>query len=234
MTSGRGRIGRVPITHHIRRFTNSPILHFAWYVEGMPLVSLDGVSIAFGHLPLLDDVALQIEPRERVSIIGRNGTGKSTLLKILSGELRAGRGDGLAAAGAARRAPRAGRAALRRTARSSTSSPKGIRTIWKKTRRGCASTTSISILSRLELPAGRDRRHALGRLAAPRAAGARAGRPAGPAAARRADQPSGHRGDHLARRASSPTTTARSCSSPTTARSSSGSRRASSSSIAAG
>jgi ABC transport system ATP-binding/permease protein len=53
----------------------------------MPLVSLDGVSIAFGHLPLLDEVALQIEPRERVSMIGRNGTGKSTLLKILSGEL---------------------------------------------------------------------------------------------------------------------------------------------------
>jgi ATP-binding cassette subfamily F protein uup len=46
----------------------------------MPLVSLDDVSIAFGHRPLLDRVALQIEPRERVSVIGRNGTGKSTLL----------------------------------------------------------------------------------------------------------------------------------------------------------
>ena len=45
------------------------------------------MSIAFGHLPLLDEVALQIEPRERVSVIGRNGTGKSTLLKIISGEL---------------------------------------------------------------------------------------------------------------------------------------------------
>ena len=54
----------------------------------MPLVSLDDVSIAFGHRPLLDRAALQIEPRERVSVIGRNGTGKSTLLKILSGELR--------------------------------------------------------------------------------------------------------------------------------------------------
>jgi ATP-binding cassette subfamily F protein uup len=53
----------------------------------VPLVSLDRVSIAFGHLPLLDGVALQIEPRERVSVIGRNGTGKSTLLKIVSGEL---------------------------------------------------------------------------------------------------------------------------------------------------
>ncbi|MQA31657.1 MAG: ATP-binding cassette domain-containing protein, partial [Luteitalea sp.] len=43
----------------------------------MPLVSLDHVSLAYGHLPLLDDVSMQIEPRERVSIIGRNGAGKS-------------------------------------------------------------------------------------------------------------------------------------------------------------
>ena len=47
---------------------------------------LDRVSLAFGHAPLLDEVSLQIEPRERVSLIGRNGTGKSTLLQILSGE----------------------------------------------------------------------------------------------------------------------------------------------------
>src|SRR5579862_6256178 len=53
----------------------------------MPLVSLDRVSLSYGHLPLLDEVALQLEPRERVAVIGRNGTGKSTLLKILSGEL---------------------------------------------------------------------------------------------------------------------------------------------------
>ena len=53
----------------------------------MPLVTLDAVSIAFGHLPLLDEVALRVEPRERIAVIGRNGTGKSTLLKILSGAL---------------------------------------------------------------------------------------------------------------------------------------------------
>ena len=53
----------------------------------MPLVSVDRVSIAFGHTPLLDGAVLQIEPRERVAVIGRNGTGKSTLLKIISGEL---------------------------------------------------------------------------------------------------------------------------------------------------
>src|SRR5438067_498139 len=58
----------------------------------MPLVALDRVSIAYGHLPLLDEVSLQIDPRERVSVIGRNGTGKSTLLKIISGEAAADSG----------------------------------------------------------------------------------------------------------------------------------------------
>ncbi len=53
----------------------------------MPLVTLDQVSIAFGHLPLLDKAAFQIEPGERVAVIGRNGTGKSTLLQILSGDI---------------------------------------------------------------------------------------------------------------------------------------------------
>src|SRR6267378_275411 len=48
---------------------------------------MERVSIAFGHLPLLDDISLQIDARERVSLIGRNGTGKSTLLKILGGEI---------------------------------------------------------------------------------------------------------------------------------------------------
>ncbi|MBI3403160.1 MAG: ATP-binding cassette domain-containing protein [Acidobacteria bacterium] len=53
----------------------------------MPLLSCDHISIAFGHVPLLDDVALQIDPRERVCVIGRNGTGKSTLLKIINGDI---------------------------------------------------------------------------------------------------------------------------------------------------
>jgi len=52
----------------------------------VPLLILDHIHHAFGHLPLLDDVSLQLEPRERVSIIGRNGAGKSTLLQIISGE----------------------------------------------------------------------------------------------------------------------------------------------------
>src|ERR671913_192008 len=57
-----------------------------WYVRRMPLVSLDGVSVAYGHVPLLDGVSLLVEPKERIAIIGRNGTGKSTLLRAISGE----------------------------------------------------------------------------------------------------------------------------------------------------
>jgi ATP-binding cassette subfamily F protein uup len=58
----------------------------------MPLVVLDHLHHAYGHLPLLDDASLQIEPGERVALIGRNGTGKSTLLQIVSGELPPDRG----------------------------------------------------------------------------------------------------------------------------------------------
>jgi ATP-binding cassette subfamily F protein uup len=54
----------------------------------MPLFTLDAVSVAFGHLPLLDRVAFQVDPGERVAVIGRNGTGKSTLLKVIAGDVQ--------------------------------------------------------------------------------------------------------------------------------------------------
>jgi len=53
----------------------------------MPLVALDQVSLAYGHLPLLDRVSLQVDAGERIAVIGRNGTGKSTLLQIVEGAL---------------------------------------------------------------------------------------------------------------------------------------------------
>ncbi len=53
----------------------------------MPLISLDHVTTAFGHVPLLDDASMQVDAGERIAIIGRNGSGKSTLLRVLAGEL---------------------------------------------------------------------------------------------------------------------------------------------------
>ena len=52
----------------------------------MSLLSLEQVSVAFGHNPLLSKISFAAEAGERVAIIGRNGAGKSTLLKIISGE----------------------------------------------------------------------------------------------------------------------------------------------------
>jgi ATP-binding cassette subfamily F protein uup len=59
----------------------------------MALLSLQNIHIAFGGPPLLDGVTLQIEPGERICLVGRNGQGKSTLLKIVSGELEPDDGE---------------------------------------------------------------------------------------------------------------------------------------------
>ena len=51
----------------------------------MALLSAQNLRIAFGGRPLLEDASLQVERRERIGLVGRNGEGKSTLLKILAG-----------------------------------------------------------------------------------------------------------------------------------------------------
>jgi ATP-binding cassette subfamily F protein uup len=58
----------------------------------MALISLQNVSIHFGGPIILDNLNLQIEKKQRVCLLGRNGTGKSTLMKLISGELTADNG----------------------------------------------------------------------------------------------------------------------------------------------
>lgn len=53
----------------------------------MVLIRLENVSLAFGEAPLLDKVELEIHSRERIFLIGRNGMGKSCLLKVIRGDL---------------------------------------------------------------------------------------------------------------------------------------------------
>lgn len=52
----------------------------------MTLLKFTGVSLAFGAMPLLDGVSWQIARGERVCVIGRNGTGKSSMLRLVKGE----------------------------------------------------------------------------------------------------------------------------------------------------
>ena len=59
----------------------------------MPLLNADRLSIAFGAEKLLDNASFQLDSGERVCLTGRNGTGKTTLLRLLAGELQPDSGD---------------------------------------------------------------------------------------------------------------------------------------------
>lgn len=59
----------------------------------MPLITLKQASLAFGHVPLLDQVNFQLDNKECVGIIGRNGTGKSSMLKVVAGLIKLDDGE---------------------------------------------------------------------------------------------------------------------------------------------
>ncbi len=59
----------------------------------MPLIILDKLELAYGHWPLLDQASLVVDKGQRIGLIGRNGTGKSSLLKVVAGEIRADAGE---------------------------------------------------------------------------------------------------------------------------------------------
>jgi ATP-binding cassette subfamily F protein uup len=59
----------------------------------MPTARLDKVSLSFGLKPLLDHVTLHIRKGERVCLLGRNGEGKSSLMRLLDGQISADGGE---------------------------------------------------------------------------------------------------------------------------------------------
>jgi ABC transport system ATP-binding/permease protein len=65
----------------------------------MSCISLHSITIAFGGLPVLDGVSLDIHKGQRICIVGRNGVGKSTLMKIIGGDLVPDAGDVVCAPG---------------------------------------------------------------------------------------------------------------------------------------
>lgn len=59
----------------------------------MPIITLRNIQLSYGGPLLLDGVDLSIEPGERICLMGRNGEGKSTLMKLIAGEIQADDGD---------------------------------------------------------------------------------------------------------------------------------------------
>ena len=51
----------------------------------MSLITLQNAQLAYGHVALLHHADFSLEPNERIGLIGRNGAGKSSLLRILGG-----------------------------------------------------------------------------------------------------------------------------------------------------
>ena len=59
----------------------------------MPLLCLRDVSFTYGGRHLLENISFQMERGERVGLLGRDGSGKSTLMKLINGELNADHGE---------------------------------------------------------------------------------------------------------------------------------------------
>lgn len=58
-----------------------------------PLFALRGISLSFGGKPIFSNLTLQISKGDRICLVGRNGTGKSTLLKIITGIIESDEGE---------------------------------------------------------------------------------------------------------------------------------------------
>src|ERR1700737_3244489 len=53
----------------------------------MPLLRVDRLKLMYGATEVLSDLTFRVEPRQRLGIVGANGSGKSSLLKAISGEI---------------------------------------------------------------------------------------------------------------------------------------------------
>ena len=62
-------------------------------IPGPAPLTANDVALAYGHQRLLESVTLSVAPGEKVGLVGRNGSGKTSLLRVLAGHQEADSGD---------------------------------------------------------------------------------------------------------------------------------------------
>ena len=88
------KIEKIQVDHLARTSRRYPIFKFEpCRPSGKKVLEVEGLCKSFGEKNVLEDVALSIDRNDRVAIIGPNGIGKSTLLKIVMGQLEADAGE---------------------------------------------------------------------------------------------------------------------------------------------
>src|ERR1700735_696215 len=91
----RGRDGPNTSWGPTRRFK----LRFARTQPQIPMLSTSNVAVQFGAKPLFEQVTVRFADGNRYGVIGATGSGKSTLMKVLGGDLEASAGDVVLQAG---------------------------------------------------------------------------------------------------------------------------------------
>lgn len=86
-------VAKMPVLEELSRLYN---LNFDFnYIPfpGQKMLQAEDFEFSFGSKPLIDDFSMTIEKKERIAVIGKNGEGKTTLLRLLEGELKPNSGS---------------------------------------------------------------------------------------------------------------------------------------------
>ncbi len=85
--SKKKMLAREPVLEKLNQMSELSFSFNEAPFPGKKMVGAEEISFSYGEDPLIDDFSLEIEKGERIAIIGKNGRGKSTLLRLLGGDL---------------------------------------------------------------------------------------------------------------------------------------------------